>query len=97
MTTAYDDIRIGLSEAIDFAEDRLEGATVNKPHDVDVRKVRQGLGMTQERFAASFGIGLGTLRHWERGDRRPRGPALALLNVVEKKPEAVLEALAEKA
>jgi len=34
------------------------------------------------------------LRHWEQGDRKPKGPALVLLNVVEKNPEAVLEALA---
>jgi len=35
-----------------------------------------------------------TLRHWERGDRSPRGPALVLRNVIERKPEAVIEALA---
>jgi putative transcriptional regulator len=49
--------------------------------------------MTQAEFAAAFGISLGTLRHWERGDRTPRGPALVLLNVVAKEPEAVLRAL----
>ena len=93
MSTAFDDIRKGMEEAIDFAKGQTEGAVVHKPHPVDVGKLRRKLGMTQERFAATFGIGLGTLRHWERGDRKPRGPALTLLNVVEKKPEAVLEAL----
>jgi hypothetical protein len=33
-------------------------------------------------------------RHWERGDRVPQGPALVLLNVVDKEPKAVLKALA---
>ena len=93
MSTAFEEIRKGMEEAIEFAKGQTEGAVIHKPHPVDVRKLRRRLGMTQERFAATFGVGLGTLRHWERGDRKPRGPALALLNVVEKKPEAVLEAL----
>jgi putative transcriptional regulator len=93
MSTAFDDIRKGMEEAIAFAGGNTRGAVVHEPRPVDVKKLRGKLGMTQERFAATFGIGLGTLRHWERGDRTPRGPALTLLNVVEKKPEAVLEAL----
>ena len=93
MTKAFDDIRTGLSEALDFANGDEAGAVVHKPRPVDVRKLRRRLAMTQERFAATFGIGLGTLRHWERGDRSPRGPALALLNVVDKEPQAVLRAL----
>ena len=93
MSNAFEDISTGLQEAIDFAKGNTTGAVVHKPHPVDVRELRRRLGMTQERFAATFGIGLGTLRHWERGDRQPRGPALALLNVVEKRPDAVLEAL----
>ena len=93
MSKAFDDISTGLHEAIEFAKGKEAGAVAYKPHPVDVRALPHRLGMTQERFAATFGIGLGTLRHWERGDRQPRGPALTLLNVVEKKPEAVLEAL----
>ncbi len=93
MSRAFDDIRKGMEEAIEFAQGNTEGAVVHKPHAVDVGELRRKLGMTQERFAATFGIGLGTLRHWERGDRKPRGPALTLLNVIEQKPEAVLEAL----
>jgi len=29
------------------------------------------------------------LRHWERGDRRPNGPALVLLNLIARDPQAV--------
>ena len=49
--------------------------------------------MSQPKFAASFGISLGTLRHWERGDRYPQGPALVLLNLLSKDPHTVLEVL----
>ena len=52
------------------------------------------VGMTQEQFAARFGFSTATLRHWERGDRTPHGPALVLLNVIERNPQAVIEALA---
>ncbi len=60
---------------------------------LDIKAVRAKVGMTQAEFAATFGISLGTLRHWEHGDRKPQGPALVLLNVVAKEPEAVLRAL----
>jgi hypothetical protein len=34
-----------------------------------------------------------TLRHWERGDRKPRGAALVLLHVIARDPRAVIRAL----
>ncbi len=43
--------------------------------------------MSQSEFASAFGISVSTLRHWERGDRTPQGPALVLLNVVAKEPD----------
>lgn len=50
--------------------------------------------MSQTEFASVFGISVSTLRHWERGDRTPHGPAfLVLLNVVAKEPQAVMNAL----
>jgi putative transcriptional regulator len=36
------------------------------------------------------------LRHWERGDRKPHGPALVLLNAVAKEPGTVLRILTGK-
>jgi putative transcriptional regulator len=36
---------------------------------------------------------VGTLRHWERGDRTPRGATLVLLNIIAKEPKAVMRAL----
>ena len=42
----------------------------------------------QQELAAKLCITLGTLRHWERGDRKPHDPALALLHVVAEEPQA---------
>lgn len=68
-------------------------AKVREFTPVDVKHIRARTGMSQSEFALAFGISVSTLRHWERGDRTPRGPALVLLNVVAKEPKAVLKAL----
>lgn len=93
MTTAFNDIKRGLQEAIVHAKGDERGVRVHRPREVDVKAVRAKTGMTQEQFAARFGFSTATLRHWERGDRSPRGPALVLLNVIERNPQAVIDAL----
>ncbi len=57
------------------------------------RAIRAQLGYTQEEFAALLGVGLGTVRHWEQGDRQPTGAAKALLRVAARHPSVVREAL----
>jgi putative transcriptional regulator len=93
MTKAYDSIAKGLREAIDLNKGKPVAAKTHRPEEIDVAQLRHSLGLTQTEFAAKFCISLGTLRHWERGDRKPHGPALALLHIVAKEPKAVLRAL----
>ena len=93
MNTAFKSIKQGLTEAIDFAQGKTSKAVVHEFSPIDVKAIREKIGMSQSEFASAFGISLGTLRHWERGDRKPRGPALVLLNVVAKEPRVVLKAL----
>jgi putative transcriptional regulator len=95
MNEAFESIRKGLKEAIEHAGGKPVKVIVHKPESVDVKAIREKVGVTQTEFATSFGISLGTLRHWERGDRKPHGPALVLLNVVAREPKAVLRALAQ--
>jgi putative transcriptional regulator len=57
------------------------------------KKFRLSMDLTQEEFARRFHIALGTLRDWEQGVRRPDSAGRAYLRVVEKNPEAVVEAL----
>ncbi len=94
MTKAFDSIKQGLQEAIAHAEGRGGGVRVHRPRPVDVKALRAKVDMTQEEFAARFGFSTATLRHWERGDRKPHGASLVLLNVIERNPRAVIEALA---
>ncbi len=97
MANAFDSIKQGLTEAITHAQTRGKkpaGVKTYQPQAVDVSHLRQRLSLTQEQFAARFGFSVATLRHWERGDRSPSGASLVLLNVIDRNPKAVLQALA---
>ncbi|HVH79724.1 MAG TPA: hypothetical protein VM782_10065 [Stellaceae bacterium] len=63
---------------------------------VDLKALRARLRMSQEIFAATFGLNLGALRDWEQQRRVPRGPARTLLRIIDREPEAAKRAL-EKA
>lgn len=93
MNDAFTLIKQGLDEAIRHAGGDERGTRLHRPKAVDIKTIRAKVGMTQEEFANSFGFSTATLRHWERGDRQPRGPALVLLNVIDHNPQAVIEAL----
>lgn len=93
MSSVFESIKQGLEEAVEFAKGKKGKAVVHEFSPVDVKNIRSKIGMSQSEFASAFGISVSTLRHWERGDRTPHGPALVLLNVVAKEPKAVLKAL----
>lgn len=60
------------------------------------RNVRGRTGLTQTAFAAQIGVPVETVRNWEQGKRSPRGPARALLKVIEGAPEAAFAVLGAK-
>ena len=96
MTNAFSSIKQGLTEAVKHAKTKnakASGVKLYQPHAVNVSDLRQRLSLTQEQFAARFGFSVATLRHWERGDRSPSGASLVLLNVIDRNPTAVLQAL----
>lgn len=95
---AFDEIMAGLEDAIAYAKgNRRRGrAHVVEVPAIDVRAARRKLGMSQDRFARSFGVSAATVRNWEQGRRRPEGPARVLLAVIDREPEAVRRALAVK-
>lgn len=90
---AFVSIRQGLNEVLEFSKDNARNSVIHEFTAIDVKDLRVKIGMSHNEFASAFGISVATLRHWERGDRTPRGPALVLLNVVAKEPQAVLRAL----
>jgi putative transcriptional regulator len=93
--SAYESIRQGLSEALDFAHGKNGGARVHKVEvpSVDVAAIRARTGLSQSAFARSIGVAKGTLLNWEHGRRQPSGPAQVLLAMIAKKPSLVSELL----
>jgi putative transcriptional regulator len=94
MSKAFESIKAGLNEALAHSRGQRTNVREHRIAHVDVRQLRADIGLTQEQFSSKVGISLPTLRHWERGDRKPQGAALVLLNVIAKEPKAVLRALA---
>ena len=66
-------------------------------HIPNVKKLRDRLGLTQEAFAATYRIPIGTLRDWEQGRKLPDAPARAYLTVIARNPEAVAGLLRDAA
>jgi len=66
----------------------------SRPPDADyARGVRARTRLTQAEFAARIGVPIETVRNWEQGKRSPRGPARALLKVIERAPDLAFAAL----
>src|SRR5262245_56058226 len=59
------------------------------------RSVRARTKLTQAEFAARIGVPIETVRNWEQGKRSPRGPARALLKVIDKAPQVAFAVLSE--
>ena len=56
-----------------------------------IRQIRRRLDVSQKVFADILNVSLGTVRSWEQGVRTPDGAAMRLLNIAERRPEALLE------
>ena len=57
------------------------------------RRIRANVRLTQTQFAESIGVPVETVRNWEQGKREPRGPARALLKVLERVPDVAFSVL----
>src|SRR4051794_5245598 len=64
-----------------------------KLEPIDVKAIRGKLGLSQPEFARAFSLNLASLRDWEQQRRAPRGPALALLRIIDREPDAARRAL----
>lgn len=57
------------------------------------RGVRAQTRLTQAEFASRIGVPIETVRNWEQGKRSPRGPARALLKVIDRAPDVAFAVL----
>lgn len=93
---AYEKIKAGLESAKAYLDGTADKSRyrVHIPAEVNVKKIRRRLGLSQEAFAQKYGFALSAVRDWEQGRRTPERSARILLKIVDKEPEAVSRALA---
>jgi putative transcriptional regulator len=83
------------NQALAYARGEIsDGFTVNVPEEIDVKSIRNGLGLTQPEFSLRFGFDVRAVQDWEQKRRQPDRAARILLTVIAYEPEAVKRALA---
>lgn len=87
------DIGAEIIEGLTAFRDRPETLKRYTVEAIDVKAIREQLGMTQKKFSLFMDISVRTLEKWEQGARKPAGAANTLLRVIEREPEAVMRAL----
>ena len=81
---AFDKIKAGLGDAKAYLDGSVNKRAfgIHVPARVNVKKIRTQLGMSQEKFAQTYGFALSAVRDWEQGRRQPERSARILLKVV---------------
>ncbi|MGB1287082.1 MAG: helix-turn-helix domain-containing protein [Aggregatilineales bacterium] len=84
-----------VEDAIAFAEGKgdLSAYGVHIPDEINVRKIRESLEMSQTEFAEHYGFSVRTLQDWEQGRRVPSGVAKNFLILLHRAPETIHEIL----
>jgi len=58
-----------------------------------VRVIRERTRLSQSEFARLIGVSVKTLQNWEQDRRRPSGPAVALMSIIEHDPALAVKAI----
>jgi putative transcriptional regulator len=77
----------------DGYEDFEFNAPVRAIPAVNVREIREQVGLTQEQFAATFRLSLRNIQEWEQGRKQPSEAARVLLFAISREPSALKRAL----
>ena len=88
----FDELVASVKEGGQILRGEKEASRAFPYNRLDIKHIRENYNLTQAQFAALLGISVRTLRNWEQGRRIPEGPAMVLLRVADKHPEAVLDA-----
>ena len=80
-------------EILEAIQDIKQGKGKKKVIEVleDVSLIRHELHLSQAAFSSLMGISMRTLQEWEQGRRKPRGPAVSLLRIAHRHPEAFID------
>ncbi|HEX2942905.1 MAG TPA: helix-turn-helix domain-containing protein [Rhodopila sp.] len=78
----------------ELAKAKIAAAPVEPAASLDVRSLRERLGLTREQFAIRYGLEVETVRNWEIGRREPDKTARSYLRAISNAPEQVEQAYA---
>jgi putative transcriptional regulator len=70
--------------------EEVEGIVIKEFCDPNVKAIRELTGLSQTGFAHLIGVTPKTLQNWECNRVRPKGPARALLRLVESNPNVLV-------
>ena len=84
----------GTERAIAGGDASHPGQSAGQGRDaVYAKGIRARAKLTQAEFAARIGVPIETVRNWEQGKRSPRGPARALLKMIDQAPQVAFAVL----
>lgn len=90
MSKAFEDIKAGLLEAIDYEHGKLDANSKSikveelKEYSAkDIKRIRENTKMSQTLFARVLGVSNKTIEAWESGRNHPDGAATRLLSLIE--------------
>jgi putative transcriptional regulator len=91
-----------VDRAIAGDPDTVDATTLGAPvliraDELDVARIRSGLGLTQAKFSAATGIPLRLVCDWEQRRKKPSAAARALLLLLDDFGEKALKRLARHA
>ncbi len=89
MESLFNDLQVGLREAIDFANGKGPAHVTTYVIDPvraltkdEIKQIRSNAHMTQVTFADYMGVSVKTVEAWERGRTHPTGPACRLMSIL---------------
>ena len=88
MSEFFDELMTGLNEAVAIEKGTLKGRKtvyeilpVKKYDNIQIKKIRTSVGMTQVLFADYMGVSTKTVEAWEKGTNHPTGTACRLISM----------------
>ena len=98
MSTVGENILEGLQDAVQYAKGKTDGQRTHKmtvPEDMNVKRIRQKLNMSQREFSEMFGFSIHSIRNWEQGKRHLQWPSRVFLLLISKAPHTVQQVLSD--
>ncbi|GAA5218322.1 NadS family protein [Corallincola platygyrae] len=82
----FKELKASLEEAIEIQQENREASRVYRYELIDVKALRNRLGVSQLQFSTALGASLDTVKSWESRRRNPTGIAAKILFAIDKNP-----------